>query len=188
MREGGISLKWLPNALTIARCGMAFIVGWAILTLSPIWAFALFLITALSDLVDGYAARKLDAVSKFGAFLDPIADKLLVALGLIAMCIAQGWTLLLVIPTAAIIARDVGVTLLRLAPSLKLPVMPLAKWKTAAEMMGIGALLIAPLTGSIERNSEIFGVTLIWIAALLSLHTGIRYASSAIAQMQNDRA
>lgn len=183
-----MDLKWLPNALTIARCLMALVVGWAILALSPMWALILFVITALSDFLDGYAARKLNAVSQFGAFLDPIADKLLVAAALIALCAIQNWPLLLVIPTSAIIARDLGVTLLRLAPSLSLPVMPLAKWKTAAEMVGLGTLLIAPVVGSIERIAEISGLTLIWIASWLSFHTGLVYAASALSQMQNDRA
>lgn len=183
-----MSLKWLPNALTLLRCGLALVVGWSILALSPIWAFTLFLVAALSDFVDGYAARKLDAISAFGAFLDPVADKLLVAVALIALCLSLGWPLFLTIPAALVIARDAGVTLLRLFPSLKLPVVALAKWKTAMEMLGIGAILAAPLAPSIEPLLKLSGFVLIWIAALLSVYTGFRYAQSAYAQMQNDRA
>lgn len=184
-----MSLKWLPNALTIARCVMAFVVGWAILTLSPLWAFALFLVTALSDFLDGYAARKLNAVSKFGAFLDPIADKLLVASALIAFSYQSVWEPILVIPTVLIVSRDIGVTLLRLKPAIELPVISLAKWKTAIEMVGLGCVLvalIAPLSWSGELT--ISGIALIWLAAILSAYTGFRYTQSALSQRQNDRA
>ncbi|MEL7232232.1 MAG: CDP-diacylglycerol--glycerol-3-phosphate 3-phosphatidyltransferase [Pseudomonadota bacterium] len=183
-----MGLKWLPNALTIARCLLAFVVGWAILALSPIWALGLFIVTALSDFFDGYAARKLNAVSAFGAFLDPVADKLLVAAALIALCLQQDWALLITIPTAIIILRDTAVTLFRLFPSIKLPVVNLAKWKTALEMLGIGGVLAAALFEPRQEIVFIAGLVLIWLAALLSAYTGVRYASSAVSQMQNDHA
>ncbi|MEL8056176.1 MAG: CDP-diacylglycerol--glycerol-3-phosphate 3-phosphatidyltransferase [Pseudomonadota bacterium] len=183
-----MTFKWLPNALTIARCGLAFVVGWAILALSPFWALVLFVATALSDFFDGYAARRLDAVSAFGSFLDPVADKLLVAAALIALCVQQDWALLITVPTMIIILRDTAVTVFRLFPSIKLPVVNLAKWKTALEMVGIGCVLGAPLIVAAQSIITYAGLVLIWLAALLSAYTGVRYAGSALSQMQNDRA
>ncbi|MEM1087121.1 MAG: CDP-alcohol phosphatidyltransferase family protein [Pseudomonadota bacterium] len=183
-----MTFKWLPNALTIARCGLAFVVGWAILALSPLWALILFVATALSDFFDGYAARKLDAVSAFGAFLDPVADKLLVAAALIALCMQKDWGWLIAVPTAIIILRDTTVTVFRLFPSIKLPVVNLAKWKTALEMVGIGCVLGTPLIIAAQSMIAYTGLVLIWLAALLSAYTGFRYTTSAVSQMQNDRA
>lgn len=179
---------WLPNFLTIVRCGLAFMVGWAILSLSPLWALILFVFAAVSDFFDGYAARKLDAVSAFGAFLDPIADKLLVAAALIALCFEMEGALLIVIPTVLIIARDSAVTLFRLFPSIALPVIALAKWKTALEMVGIGSVLGAPLVVVAQAQIHAVGLILIWLAAALSAYTGFHYSRQAITQMQNDRA
>ncbi|MEM7492632.1 MAG: CDP-alcohol phosphatidyltransferase family protein [Pseudomonadota bacterium] len=179
---------WLPNFLTIARCGLAFVVGWAILSLSPLWVLILFVFAAISDFFDGYAARKLDAVSAFGAFLDPVADKLLVAAALAALCIQMDGGLIILIPTVLIIARDAGVTLIRLSPSIELPVISLAKWKTALEMVGIGGVLGAPLIAVGQAPIHTIGLILIWLAAALSAYTGFHYLRQAITQMQNDRA
>ena len=183
-----MTFKWLPNALTIARCGLAFVVGWAIVFLPSLWPLVIFAATALTDFVDGHAARKLKAESEVGAWLDPVADKFLVAVSLISVCYVYVWRFTLTIPTILIIARDVAVTVLRLFPNIKLPVVRLAKWKTALEMLGIAAIILALYY--LTDSGPLFwgGLTLIWLAALLSAYTGIRYASSALSQMQNDRA
>lgn len=174
-----MNLKWLPNALTIARCLLAFYVGWLIaLTSQASWVpFVWFILIAATDFVDGYAARKLGAVSAFGAFLDPVADKLLVAISLIALSYRADWDWLLVLPTIAIVARDVFVTLIRLRPKISLPVTKLAKWKTAFEMAGIAGLLAfqaVPL-------SILYwvGMALVYLAAILSVYTGALYLQAA---------
>ena len=180
-----MSLKWLPNALTVLRCILAFVVGWTILQMAAgqvsVWLpFGLFVGVAATDFLDGYAARKLNAVSAFGAFLDPVADKLLVAISLLALCHLAGWQALLLIPTAAIVARDTFVTLIRFVPNISLPVSNLAKWKTAFEMIGIGgyllnfALPVKPLFW--------LSVGLIYLAAVLSLYTGYLYLRAAFAK------
>lgn len=188
---GRMSLKWLPNALTILRCVLAFVVGWAILqiehrpgdpgfsSLVPVGAFVL---VALTDFVDGFAARKLGAVSVFGAFLDPVADKILVAASLIALCSVVDLDIVLVVPTTVIIVRDFFVTLIRLRPSITLPVTRLAKWKTAAEMIGITISLLAFAWVSFGSLLWLAGLGSIWGAALLSAYTGYLYARSALSQ------
>jgi CDP-diacylglycerol--glycerol-3-phosphate 3-phosphatidyltransferase len=183
-----MSWTWLPNTITLLRCALAFVTAWAILY-SPFWiALGLFGFTAITDFLDGYLARRLNAVSAFGAFLDPIADKLLVALSLLALCANHEWTAILVIPAFLIIARDLGITLLRLRPSIELPVSRFAKWKTAAEMVGIFVLLGAPLLdGTARAFSEITGFGLVGFAALLSIWTGFQYVQTAATPKQNDR-
>lgn len=177
-----MTLAWIPNALTLLRCGLAFVVGWMILKIGgsgegALLAFCLFSGVAATDFLDGYAARKLNAVSAFGAFLDPVADKLLVAIALLALCHLQAWGWLLLVPSLVIIARDTFVTLIRLKPGISLPVSRLAKWKTAGEMLGIGLYLLALL----PQLAVLFwpAVGLIYLAALLSAITGAQYLRAA---------
>ena len=98
-----MTLKWLPNALTIARCILAIVVGYTILDFdrnlragdgAGLMAFlpcALFSFVALTDWLDGWLARKLNAESAFGARLDPIGDKLLSASTLLALSFIENW-------------------------------------------------------------------------------------------------
>jgi len=168
-----------------------------------VWPFILFVLVAASDFLDGYFARKLNAVSAFGAFLDPVADKLLVAVSLIAVAYVLDWYWIILLPAIVIIARDSYVTLLRLRPNVKLPVSKLAKYKTALEMAGIGGLLLAwavpGLIGSsapdAHTESYINAATmpmellwfasfaLIYLAAALSAYTGWLYVRSAMAKV-----
>lgn len=182
-----MSLLWLPNTLTIARCGLAGVVAWLILTLSTgaLWPFVAFVLVALTDFLDGWAARRLNAVSKFGAFLDPIADKLLVGLSLIALTLLANGDWIILIPTVVIILRDTIATIVRLFPNVEMPVSQLAKWKTALEMAGIGALLLAAPLGS-HLVTKI-GTGLVWIAAVLSVYTLGLYLGAVIADVKRPR-
>lgn len=181
------SYSWVPNALTLSRCGLAFWVGWLIYTQPAlsIWPFIAFVGVALTDFIDGYAARRLNAVSAFGAFLDPIADKLLVGISLAALTVTRDGVLALLIPTLVIVVRDLTATGLRLIPEVDMPVSQLAKWKTAIEMLGIGALLLANALGRAEL--WVAGLILVWIAASLAVYTLGLYVGALIAN-QNDRA
>lgn len=182
-----MSLLWLPNTLTIARCGLAGVVAWLILTLSTgsLWPFVAFVLVALTDFLDGWAARRLNAVSKLGAFLDPIADKLLVGLSLIALTLLANGDWIISIPTVVIILRDTIATIVRLFPNVEMPVSQLAKWKTALEMAGIGALLLAPPLGS--HLVTYIGTGLVWIAAILSVYTLGLYLGAVIADAKRPR-
>ena len=186
MAQNG-SLFWLPNALTLARCALAFWVAWLIYTLPAlsVLPFAAFVAVALTDFIDGIAARRLGAVSKLGAFLDPIADKLLVGLSLIALTVKLEVDFVLLIPTLAIIVRDLLITALRLFPSIDLPVSQLAKWKTAIEMVGICGLLLAGAW--ISSFLWVLGLILVWVAALLAVYTLGLYVGALLGN-QNDRA
>jgi len=139
----------LPNTLTVFRLLAAPVVALAFLALPrphADWvALILFLGAALTDYADGRLARARDQVSRFGAMLDPIADKAMAVIALAMLLALQGATAVLVVPAVAILFREVFVSGLRgflgdIAG--KLNVTPLAKWKTLAQMLAI-ALLFA---------------------------------------------
>lgn len=102
----GMNLSTLPNALTVGRGLAAPVVVWLLVHGFQHAAFWLFLAAAISDVVDGYLAKYLNCASAFGAWVDPVADKLLVA----GTFLALGW--IAVIPgwlVALVVARDLGI-------------------------------------------------------------------------------
>ena len=108
-------------------------------------AFVLFCVAGATDYLDGYLARAHGAMSKLGQFLDPIADKILVA-GTIVMLveneILRGWPVLAAI---IILIREITVSGLReylAGAQVSVPVSQLAKWKTAFQMIALGALIL----------------------------------------------
>ncbi len=141
-------MQWnVPNSLTVLRLIAAPLLGVVFLILprpAADWvALLLFIFASLTDYIDGWLARKWGQVSRFGAMLDPIADKAMVVIALAVLLGLHGisdWTL---IPIAAILFREVFVSGLReflgeTAGLLK--VTPLAKWKTAVQMVAISLL------------------------------------------------
>jgi cardiolipin synthase len=211
-------LKHLPNALTVLRLVLAPLVAWAVwqayalpaqavvgapevfngeLTGAQIWsllAAGLFVFAALTDLFDGMAARALDADSKFGRVLDPIADKALVGLPLVALSIVA-WQIeqplwpLIAAATGVIIVRDVLITVLRLASpdGEGARVSQLAKWKTAVELIAVGLPILMIAAPSIMRLTGLgqgfsggpvmmfLWIGLLLIAATLSAVTALQY-------------
>ena len=176
-----------PNAVTALRIvlvpvlvGAFFIAGDA-----GAWlAFAVFAAAALSDFLDGWLARRLDQHSLLGRILDPIADKLLVAAALV-MLATEGSAP--AIAAAAILCREFLVSGLReaLAGTVALPVQPLAKWKTAAQMAAIGVLLLAPaaaplLPGGIGAALASAGEGLLWLAVVLTWASAIGYVRDSV--------
>ncbi|MCG2577582.1 CDP-diacylglycerol--glycerol-3-phosphate 3-phosphatidyltransferase [Dechloromonas sp. XY25] len=132
-------------------------------------ATILFCAAALTDWADGYLARKLDQTSAFGAFLDPVADKLMVAAALIVL-VQLGRTDAIV--AMIIIGREITISALRewmakIGASKSVAVSMLGKIKTTAQMLALPMLLYyAPLAGF---DMKVIGNWLIWIAALLTL-------------------
>lgn len=187
-------IRQIPNLLTLFRI-VAGPAGAACLWLSASagaegdamrwWslALALFLAGAITDGLDGWLARKFNAVSGFGALIDPIADKLFVASFLIVFVLmANGW-IMIAAPVAAIIARDLVVTGLRLSrlnqPGTPLPVTFSAKLKTVMEMTAIGwFFLLRFLVTDGENWAYETWLVLIWLSAALSLYTGLGYLLS----------
>ncbi|MBF9057578.1 CDP-diacylglycerol--glycerol-3-phosphate 3-phosphatidyltransferase [Rhodobacterales bacterium HKCCSP123] len=141
-------MRWtLPNILTVARMIAAPMVALVFLLLPRPWAdwvaMILFLGASLTDYVDGYLARAWNQISRFGAMLDPIADKAVVVIALAVLLGIHGVTAWLLVPVTAILFREVFVSGLReylghAAGTLK--VTPLAKWKTMVQMVAITML------------------------------------------------
>jgi CDP-diacylglycerol--glycerol-3-phosphate 3-phosphatidyltransferase len=141
----------IPNQITLFRIILIpifLIVFYLPLSWSHFGAFAIFWLAAVSDILDGYLARKLNQSSAFGAFIDPVADKLMVVVALVMIAQDyQAWW----ISVAAIImiAREVFISALREFMSLRgkrdvIAVSNMGKYKTAAQMLGIMGLIWRP--------------------------------------------
>ena len=184
----------LPNAITIARILLVpvFVIAFAIPGTSwRLVAFAVFCIAGLSDALDGLAARKLNAGSDFGRMLDPIADKVLVAVALM-MLVAEGsvreftefnWdpnlrSLLRLVPALIILSREILVSGLRefLAETrVKIRVTAVAKLKTTIQMIAIGAMILGPIADEYLPGASYFAYAALWVAAALTVYTGVAY-------------
>lgn len=177
----------LPNILTIARVIAAPLVLVALVAVDGaagrVLAFALFSLAAITDFLDGYLARRLNQVSGFGRMLDPIADKAMVAVAGAGLLGLYGLDWRIASPIALILLREVMVSGLReyLKGAAVLSVTQLAKWKTTAQMVAIGALLLG------EAGFDWLpgvGIALLWIAAALTLQTGWDYFAKGVAYIR----
>jgi len=188
-------LKDLPNLLTGARIVLGVLV-FALLAAARLTvalgglralvlvAFAAFVIAAVTDFFDGWLARRLSAQSAWGAMLDPIADKIAV----LAAVLGLVWLaprLSVAIPGFLILMRELFVSGLREAGGargVRFPVTPLAKWKTTIQLVALSAEILAA-GGLLAPMLVDVADALFWIAALLTLWTGLDYARAAAAQL-----
>lgn len=147
---------------------------------------SLFLYAAITDFLDGYLARAWQAGSTIGRVLDPIADKLLVAVALLMLVDHSRAD---VLPAAAILCREILVSGLReflIELRVSLPVTRLAKWKTALQMLALYLLLLAPAVVSNGHDwVGTIGGLLLWLAALLTLFTGYVYLRIGLLHMRS---
>ncbi|PZX10040.1 CDP-diacylglycerol--glycerol-3-phosphate 3-phosphatidyltransferase [Celeribacter halophilus] len=184
-------MTWnLPNILTVFRLLCAPGVALVFLVLPrPVadWvALILFASASVTDFLDGYLARKWDQMSKFGAMLDPIADKAMVVTAIAVLTMLHGVNPLIVIPAAFILLRETFVSGLReflgdTAGTLK--VTKLAKWKTTAQMVAIAVLFAYGATASAPLFT--LGLLIFWIAGLLTVITGWDYLSKAMPYLRD---
>lgn len=141
----------IPNQITMFRIILIpvfILVFYLPISWSHFGAFAVFWLAAISDALDGYLARKMNLSSAFGAFIDPVADKLMVVCAL-AMLIEDYQSLYVTIPAAIMISREIFISALREFMSSRgcrnvIAVSNLGKWKTAAQMLGIMGLIWQP--------------------------------------------
>lgn len=178
--------KQVPNILTLSRIvAIPLLVG-AFYMKQPLgsWvAFIVFTLAGITDYFDGMLARRLDVVSPIGRFLDPIADKLMVA-AILILVTAEGWvTGVHVIAALIILLREILVSGLReyLAQiRISVPVSTLAKWKTTVQMVTLGALCWTRGGAEIGLPALEVGLIGLWLAALITLITGYDYLRAGL--------
>lgn len=183
----GYSKVWnLPNILTYGRILAVPIVAALLLwggDTARLMALAIYILAAISDFFDGYLARKWQQQSSLGRMLDPIADKVLVAVVLLVLCaddILRGghiWAAII------ILSREVLVSGLREylgELQVSVPVTRIAKWKTAVQLLAIGFLIAGPAGDSFVPYTTQAGIAMLWIAAGLTLYTGYDYFRAGI--------
>ncbi len=173
-------LTTLPNILTLSRILVVPALVGAFYLDRPLsnWVTAaLFTAAGLTDYLDGYLARSWDQVTRLGRFLDPVADKVMVAAAIFMMTAfgpIAGW---LVLPALVILCREILVSGLReflAGINVGMPVSRLAKWKTVLQMIALGMLLWGEAGAPYIPTIQI-GTWSLWIAATLTLITGYDY-------------
>lgn len=185
-------LTKLPNVLTFSRVlAIPVVVCFLLFIKDPqgSWlAFAAYTYACITDFFDGYLARVWHQQSAFGRFLDPIADKLLIAAVLLVLVGVDRVSGLTVLPAAVILCREILVSGLRefLAEvQVGVPVSTLAKWKTTIQMLALGFLLVGPsgpMFGPLSTTD--IGIYGLWGAAALTLVTGLDYLIIGLHQIR----
>jgi CDP-diacylglycerol--glycerol-3-phosphate 3-phosphatidyltransferase len=181
----------LPTCLTFVR--IAFIPIIIIVFYLPwqgakIACAAIFSLAALTDWLDGYLARKMGQATPFGAFLDPVADKLMVVVVLVLL-VQFDPSPFLAIPAAVIIGREITIASLRewmaeLGERSAVKVSWLGKAKTTAQMIALVMLLLAG--GAWTVPARTLGYVLLYIAAFLTLWSMVGYLRAAMPSLLKD--
>ena len=151
-------------------------------------ALVIFVAAGITDFFDGYLARAWEQQSQLGRMLDPIADKLVVCAALMMLAANQtiaGWS-----PFAGVIilSREILVSGLREylgKLDVSVPVTQLAKYKTAMQMVAIAFLLAGSAGDKIFPWTSITGLSLLWLAAILTLYTGYDYFRAGLRHVIN---
>ena len=180
----------IPTIMTWARIvAIPLIIGVYYLNIDlqtkNLIATVLFVVFALTDWLDGYLARKLNQTSAFGAFLDPVADKILVCASLLVLV---HLTRVDVFVALIIIGREIAISALRewmaqIGASKSVAVHMIGKLKTVAQMVAIPFLLFdGMLLGIID--TKLWGTWLIWVAAILTIWSMIYYLQKAIPEIR----
>jgi len=173
-----------PNILTLTR--IAVIPVFVLVFFLPFdWAHpvsaAIFAVAAFTDWLDGYLARKLQQTSRFGAFLDPVADKLMVAVTLILLVEADP-TVWLALPAIVIIGREIAISALRewmaeIGERTQVAVSYIGKIKTVGQMLALLLLLYREPIGDFPTYEV--GLVLLYIAVVLTLWSMVIYINAA---------
>jgi CDP-diacylglycerol--glycerol-3-phosphate 3-phosphatidyltransferase len=179
-------MRQLPNILTVGRLVLLPLL--VILMMIPhAWAawmaLIIYIVSAITDWLDGYIARRMSLQSSFGTFLDPIADKIFILTVLITL-VANGtlhgfW----ITPVILILAREFLIAGLRefLGPkNIQVPVSYLGKWKTAIQMIALGFLVIGEFGNQILPYTIEIGLIGLLVATALTIVTGWNYLKTGI--------
>lgn len=199
MEKNDLEIDNLPNRLTFFRMLMIPVVvlalyfteappEWLVPYTDYLGQFAcwVFVVASLTDWLDGYIARKRNIVTVFGSFLDPIADKFLVVSGLIML---MGLDRVHPVVVIILVLREMYMTSLRLlalTEDVDVPVSWMGKWKTATQMAAMPMLMI--YDNFLGLDLIMIGTALIYVSALLSLWSALRYSLSMIGKLKLKRA
>lgn len=186
----------LPNILTLSRI---FAVPLLVILLWPdseppltqpgridyALAFGLYCLMGITDYFDGYLARARGTVSKLGVFLDPIADKIMIAAVILMLVVTGDISGFSVIAALVILLREIIVSGLReylAGLQVSMPVSAMAKWKTTFQLMAFGGLIFAGIFPHMPVLATI-ALGLLWLAAILTMITGWDYLRVGIRHM-----
>ena len=183
------ALTWLRIVLIPVFVGVYYLPDAWLAPAGKNWlAMGIFAVAAITDWLDGWLARRLGVTSAFGAFLDPVADKLMVAAALILLvALGRADAYLAII----IIGREIAISALRewmaeLGAGKSVAVAFLGKLKTGAQMTAIIALLLyEPLIPGIP--TPLLGTVALWIAVALTLWSMFHYLKKAAPYLRGDR-
>ncbi len=184
-------LTTLPNLLTLSRIvavPLVILTFWVPAPIGPWLGCALFSLAGFTDWLDGRLARLWQQQSELGRFLDPIADKLLVATTLFMLGMMGRFSAASILPALVILSREILVSGLRehlASLRVRVPVSRLAKWKTAIQMVAIGVLLVGN-AGPAMLPVQAIGELLLWIAAALTCVTGYDYLRAGVTHINDD--
>jgi cardiolipin synthase len=185
----------LPNLLTLSRILAVPILVFLLWRPQPIdyaITFALYCLVGITDYLDGYLARAWGSISKLGQFLDPIADKIMVAAVLVMLISSRRSNPipeiagLNIIAALIILLREIIVSGLReylAGLQVSVPVSALAKWKTTLQLVALGALILGGALPHMPWVHE-FGILSLWAAAALTLMTGYSYLRTGLRHME----
>ncbi|MEO6225305.1 MAG: CDP-diacylglycerol--glycerol-3-phosphate 3-phosphatidyltransferase [Sphingomicrobium sp.] len=184
----------LPNILTLSRIFAVPILVFLLWRPAPLdyaITFVLYSIVGVTDYLDGYLARAQGLTSRLGQFLDPIADKIMVAAVIIMLVSTRnnsGTPMIHsfhILAALVILLREIIVSGLRefLAPlNVSMPVSRLAKWKTTFQLLSLGALILAGAVPAYVWVKTV-GLASLWAAAALTLITGYDYLRTGLKHM-----
>ena len=182
----------LPNIITLLR--ILLIPVFIILYFLPsMWSFwittGIFVFACLTDWLDGYLARKLHQESRFGAFLDPVADKLIVVVALVLLVQSYG-TAIISIPALIIISREIVISALRelmaeYGSSKKVAVAYVGKVKTFLQMTAIAILLSQPHVITSSNYVVVLGIVMLYISVVLTLWSMFIYLNASWGVLHN---
>ena len=184
----------LPNLLTLSRIFAVPILVFLLWRPTPLdyaITFVLYCIVGITDYFDGYLARAQGQISRLGQFLDPIADKIMVAAVLVMLISSRKANPmpeiegLHIIPALVILLREIIVSGLReylAVLQVSVPVSALAKWKTTLQLVALGALILG---GAVPGQPWVHqvGLAALWAAGALTLVTGYDYLRIGLKHM-----
>ena len=180
--------KYIPNSLTLFRVVLVPIFFWLIyysnVQYNYLWATFVFIVASITDIFDGLLARRFGVVTNFGKIMDPLADKLLTLLALIAL-VSEPMKMMSIYVFYIILFREVMITLLRHFYTMKKIYIPANVWgkvKTTFQLTGIISALVYysllyPFIPEYHSKFQ-FGFNIFfWIVAIITILSGITYLS-----------